>query len=67
MVESGRHVGSSLIDVTGLPLADLAQLDAATLERALARLLPQDTDVGAADGLCDGRTSRLWQNYKPKS
>jgi FXSXX-COOH protein len=67
MVELGRQVGSSLIDVTGLSLTDLAQLDAATLETALARLLPQHTHGSAADELCDGSKSRLWQNYKPKS
>ena len=64
MVELGHRVGSSLIDVTGWSFADLAQLDAATLERALARLLPRHIDGTTINGLCDGTTLRLWQNYK---
>jgi hypothetical protein len=66
MVELGRQVGSSLIDVTGLPLTDLAPLDAATLEKALARLLPQQGHDRAVGQLCDGSTWRLWQNYNQK-
>jgi hypothetical protein len=63
MLEVGHDVGSSLIDVTGIPLADLAQLDGATLERSLASLLPQHDCAGYCR--CDRSTPRLWQNYDP--
>ena len=65
MAELGQDVGSSLIDVTGVSLTDLAQLDTAALETALVRLLPQRSEGGGAYGPCDGSTSRLWQNYEP--
>jgi hypothetical protein len=65
MVEMSRGVGSSLIDVTGMPLEDLARLDSDTLGKALDSLMPQHDCGGFCR--CDKSMPRLWQNYAPTS
>jgi FXSXX-COOH protein len=52
MADQQESPASSLLDVTEIPLRDLADLDDSLLERALARLVPR----------CGGMGSRLWQN-----
>jgi hypothetical protein len=61
MAESGLGVGPSLIDVTSVPLASLAQLDSDLLSKMLSRLMPQVP--GPDDSSCGGSNSRIWQNY----
>lgn len=52
---------SSLLDVTGLSLRALAQLDSRTIDRALARMLPPR----GATAHCEGgdASGRLWQQH----
>jgi hypothetical protein len=61
MTETGRDVGSGLVDVSGSLLADLAQIDDGLLDATITRLLPSSTN--SDDGPCGGTGSRLWQNY----
>jgi hypothetical protein len=42
-----------LVELTGMSLKDLAELDDVLLEGSLERLLPS----------CGGLADRLWQNY----
>lgn len=52
---------SSLLDVTGLSLTALAQLDSTAIDRVFERMLPPRGAVGQCNG--DAVSSRLWQNY----
>jgi hypothetical protein len=56
---------SSLLDVTGLSLTALADLDARTIDRALARMLPPRGATAQCDG-GDG-SGRLWQKHAGQS
>jgi hypothetical protein len=53
MPELGRGRESSLVDLTGMSIGDLADLDAALLDGTLRRLLPE----------CGGTGDRRWERY----
>jgi hypothetical protein len=61
MTETGRDVGSDLVEVSGSLLAELAQIDGGLLDAAIIRLLPPRTN--AEDRPCGGTGSRLWENH----
>jgi len=61
MAELDHDAGSSLIDVTDVPLTDLAMLADAALDASVKSFLPQYAHN------CVGPPSRLWQNYNVES
>jgi hypothetical protein len=61
MTETGRDVGSDLVDVSGSLLEDLVQIDADLLDATITRLLP--ASASSDDRPCGAAGSRFWQNY----
>lgn len=61
MTQTGRDVGSDLVEVSGPLLAELTQIDSDLLDSAITRLLPPSS--GWDDRPCDGTRSRLWENH----
>jgi hypothetical protein len=53
--------GSSLPDVTNLPLTALAELDSSTLDGALARTLPPTAGAARCSG--NAASGRLWEQH----
>ena len=63
VAEFTRNAGSGLLDLTVMPIADLPQLDEATLKIAIDRLI-QPCDSVNEDMSVIGGHVRIWQNYK---
>lgn len=63
MAEFTRNAGSGLLDLTALPIAELPQLDEATLKIAIDRLIQPCGSANEDMSVISGNV-RMWQNYK---
>lgn len=61
MARCGQGTRPGLIDVSGLSLAQLANLDSGLLETIISMLLA--ADLPSSGQLSDAGHSRLWQDY----
>jgi len=61
MAEFLSKVGSSLLDLSATPLADLPHLDKETLEIAVNKLIQPCGDLNSTPA--DDGHVRIWQNY----
>jgi hypothetical protein len=61
MTQTGRDVGSDLVEVSGSLLLELAQIDSHLLDAAITRLMPSCAHWD--DRPRGGAGFRLWENH----